>query len=54
SFTVIEPPNFKVPSRKHPSHSLVTTRAAKHPTAPLLYSDSILCYVLLIVTLSGV
>ncbi|CAD6504247.1 BgTH12-05980 [Blumeria graminis f. sp. triticale] len=26
----------------HPSQSLVTIRAAKHPTPPLLYSDSLL------------
>ncbi|CAD6499074.1 BgTH12-04726 [Blumeria graminis f. sp. triticale] len=26
----------------HPSHSLVTTRAAMHLTPPLLYSDSLL------------
>ncbi|CAD6502025.1 BgTH12-02268, partial [Blumeria graminis f. sp. triticale] len=32
SLTASEPPTFKVPSRKHASHSLVTTRAAKHPT----------------------
>ncbi|CAD6503854.1 BgTH12-05598 [Blumeria graminis f. sp. triticale] len=38
----------------HASHSLVTIRAAKRPTPPLLYADSLLCHVLLIVTLSGV
>ncbi|CAD6499276.1 BgTH12-03396 [Blumeria graminis f. sp. triticale] len=26
----------------HPSHSLVTIRAAKHLTPPLLYSDNLL------------
>ncbi|CAD6503859.1 BgTH12-05603 [Blumeria graminis f. sp. triticale] len=29
-----------------PSHSLVTTRAAKQLTSPLLYSDSLICHVL--------
>ncbi|VCU39012.1 Bgt-51287 [Blumeria graminis f. sp. tritici] len=33
-----------------PSHSLLISWAAKHPTPPLLYSDSLLCHVLLIVT----
>ncbi|CAD6502919.1 BgTH12-02593 [Blumeria graminis f. sp. triticale] len=38
----------------HRSYSLVTIRAAKRLTPPPLHSDSSLCHVLLIVTLSRV
>ncbi|CAD6505746.1 BgTH12-01233 [Blumeria graminis f. sp. triticale] len=38
----------------HPSHTLVTIWAANHPTPLLLYSDSLLCHVLMIVILSEV
>ncbi|CAD6504101.1 BgTH12-05838 [Blumeria graminis f. sp. triticale] len=43
-----------MPSRIHTPHSLATIRAAKRPTDPLLYFDSSLCHVVLILTVPGV
>ncbi|CAD6500652.1 BgTH12-06361 [Blumeria graminis f. sp. triticale] len=45
---------FNTTSRLHPSRSSITIQSAKGPTQSLMYSDSSLCNVLLIVTISGV
>ncbi|CAD6504170.1 BgTH12-05904, partial [Blumeria graminis f. sp. triticale] len=48
-----ETPSLKT-VRLNSSHSLVTIQAANRLTHSLLYSNSLLCHVLLIITLSAV